>query len=160
MGRFFGKEKDNKGTSGHEKATDLAGEVKNIAEQLAILALNASVEAARAGEHGRGFAVVAEAMQKLADRLKQLSDQLPHSQPNISKLDLLEEAKKNEQEAAKLVERVKKLNELKLLLDQRDQDLAAQKSALDELQRRLDEMSNALMKEKELDAQERAMKGK
>ena len=59
--------------------TNVTSETKNLksfASKQKILALNASIEAARAGEHGKGFEVVAKEVQKLADNMRETSENI------------------------------------------------------------------------------------
>ncbi|MFO7831318.1 MAG: methyl-accepting chemotaxis protein [Desulfuromonadaceae bacterium] len=68
-------------------------DVRKIADQTNLLAVNASVEAARAGAAGKGFAVVAEEVRNLSIRSNRFSEQIYSSVQGIaSSLGQVEES--------------------------------------------------------------------
>ena len=73
----------------------ISADIKKIAAQTNLLAINAAVEAARAGDHGKGFAVVASEVKALADKTSSATVEISGILANLtSGMDLMMEAMK------------------------------------------------------------------
>ncbi len=75
-----------------DRMQNIVGLISNVANQTALLSLNASIEAARAGEAGRGFAVVASEISNLAAQtnsatgdINKLIESITHSIGEVTK---------------------------------------------------------------------------
>lgn len=101
-----------------DQSEEIVNFVKEIAEEINMIGLNASIEAARVGEEGRGFAVVADEVQRLASNT---SDSISEMENMFQKMkDVIQESyeatsqisKISEEQAEKLVNINEKVHQL------------------------------------------------
>ena len=95
----------------NEDLKKMAGEVRGIANQTNLVALNAAIEAARAGEAGRAFTVVAGEVRRLSvlsgDTGKRISDKI--EQVNNAIANTMKMSQKNTEEDAEMLAKSEQL---------------------------------------------------
>ena len=119
-----------------KQIVDIAGVIKDIAEQTNLLALNAAIEAARAGEQGRGFAVVADEVRKLAERTANSTTEI-----NSMTVKIQEGTQRAAQEMEAGVVRV---NDGVLLAQKAGESMTSIRQGAEQTSRSVNEISSAL----------------
>ncbi|WP_026895227.1 methyl-accepting chemotaxis protein [Clostridiisalibacter paucivorans] len=133
-----------------DKVNKALESINGIAEQINMLALNASIEAARAGEHGRGFNVVAEEIRKLSIDTKELVGSLGGlvDKINIASSHSSESVSKSVEGISKINERIehigKSFDETENFVKKIDDDINSVNAFSQELSASIEQVSAAM----------------
>ncbi|EAS64184.1 methyl-accepting chemotaxis protein [Photobacterium angustum] len=128
----------------HDEIMKVADLITSVAEQTNLLALNAAIEAARAGDQGRGFAVVADQVRELSAKSSESAVEIRHL------LDRSEQEVRHGQGVINAS--TKRMNNIIQQVTTISQDvqglsglMAAQSSALKELDEASSEVANSVV---------------